>query len=431
MVARSLFLAGVSVLCSPVLSSALREPTNTVKARTQIGQIFCEFAKLILEARAAGVPFHPPAGPINDSFVIRSGLSLYGSLARSYNEKIQQVIALGTKDGFWSADSLEEVFADHLVAVLTEGKESAIQRQARLLADDLGAVPKTYGRRVAVFGFADQFDDFEFGLLRIKRQVYTPNETFGPFLTKSVPYVVHYAEVSVTAVDDQSASVQAQSMVEKHLAVLNALFSQRASSITFLTRTFAGAYSLRMTQVLNDEGEWQTLRGSSRVRFPITREEAQENYDSRAGAQVSSLLKRPDGFAQRVITGFELAGNACIEPTPHTAFLLFAIALESAVLGPGTQVELSRQLATRVAHLLCRSMSCRKSTSRAVKRIYAIRSKIVHSGSRDVTETQVSEIRQVCLRALLTLCASDETASFTSSQQLENWFEEKVLESAN
>jgi len=74
-------------------------------------------------------------------------------------------------------------------------------------------------------------------------------------------------------------------------------------------------------------------------------------------------------------------------------------------------------------------MDAKRNTFKAVKRLYRIRSKIVHTGSRDVTSDQVSEMRQLCLTALLALCASEGTAEFSSSDQLESWFEEKLLES--
>jgi hypothetical protein len=66
----------------------------------------------------------------------------------------------------------------------------------------------------------------------------------------------------------------------------------------------------------------------------------------------------------------------------------------------------------------------------AVKRLYAVRSKIVHTGNRNVTESDIEEMRQLCLVSLLTLCASESTASFTQNEQLEDWFQEKLLESA-
>ena len=151
----------------------------------------------------------------------------------------------------------------------------------------------------------------------------------------------------------------------------------------------------------------------------------------RDGRRISDLLKQNTEISNRIIAAYEITGNACIERDEHTAFLLLAIALESAVLGKETREELTYQLATRVAHLISQTLTGRRAIVRKIKRLYGIRSKVVHTGRIEISASEVREMRLVCLTTLHSITVIAEAESIKSNQDLENWFQTRLLQSTD
>jgi len=147
----------------------------------------------------------------------------------------------------------------------------------------------------------------------------------------------------------------------------------------------------------------------------------------RGGAALSDFLKDNHTFANRIITGYVTAGTACVEPKPQLAFLLFAIALESAVLGKESTAEITYQLSTRVAHLLASTVPSKRSVAKQVNAIYKLRSAIVHSGKSEISETDLETIREICMRSLLALATSPDFAGMKNVGDLDQWFDDRML----
>ena len=142
---------------------------------------------------------------------------------------------------------------------------------------------------------------------------------------------------------------------------------------------------------------------------------------------MSSLLEGNSSFAGRLVSAFETAGAASVETKPQLSFLLFAIALESVVLGRDTQSEITYQLSARVAHLLASDLKSRKTIVKRVADLYGLRSKIVHAGSTDVSDAEVESIREVCLSTLFALATPPAFVNMTSVDELEGWFKDRML----
>jgi hypothetical protein len=144
--------------------------------------------------------------------------------------------------------------------------------------------------------------------------------------------------------------------------------------------------------------------------------------------RISNMLKSraPSEFEDRVIRAFQWAGKASVEPRKEEAFLLFTISLESLLLERNDKSEITETLALRAAHLIS-APSTRLMVYRDMKRLYGIRSKIVHSGSVDVGEDQLSEIRYYTRFALLTLLCSSRYLTMTKDAELMDWFRARLL----
>ena len=122
-----------------------------------------------------------------------------------------------------------------------------------------------------------------------------------------------------------------------------------------------------------------------------------------------------------LLTSFRWAGRASVEPKREQSFLLFAIALEAAAL-PEHNQELTYRLSLRVARLLGRSREQRAEVKKSVAALYDVRSKIVHSGSYEVTDEDLGRLRWLTKTVLLSLLRR-RSLWRSSPNELDTWIE--------
>ena len=145
-------------------------------------------------------------------------------------------------------------------------------------------------------------------------------------------------------------------------------------------------------------------------------------------SKIADLLARKrNRLDDRIIAAIQWAGKATVESRKEEAFLLYAISLESLVLLENEKEELTYRLRTRVAHLLGKDLEGRKIISENVRDLYDIRSKIVHSGSYQVTDANLSLIRFYSKSCILHIFNDEPFSSMNSIVSLVQWFNEKAL----
>jgi hypothetical protein len=147
----------------------------------------------------------------------------------------------------------------------------------------------------------------------------------------------------------------------------------------------------------------------------------------RAGSKkISDLLaaKKPSAAQQRIKTALGWAGRATGRARPAEAFLFYLIALESLVLGPDKEGELTYRLRVRCAHLLARKPANREFVAKRVSDLYGLRSAIVHKGVRDVSADDLGAARLFAQRAILEVL---HTRRIKKGADLEEWFNAQVL----
>jgi hypothetical protein len=145
--------------------------------------------------------------------------------------------------------------------------------------------------------------------------------------------------------------------------------------------------------------------------------------------KVSAWLAEPhlSGLQDRILSALQWAGRAAVEERREEAFLLYAIALEGLLLGGKNHVELTERLAVRGAHLLSGDHEARENVYKDLKVLYGIRSKIVHSGSLEVTDDELARITAVVRGALVTILHLSPLAEMTTESQLDEWFKSQML----
>ena len=135
-------------------------------------------------------------------------------------------------------------------------------------------------------------------------------------------------------------------------------------------------------------------------------------------------ISSPTGHQDRVRSSIHWAGRA-VGQRPETAFLYRAIALESLILGSGSEEksEITTRLAYAVTHLLGEwRIRTRKDTVKDIKSLYSVRSKIVHSGDYEVEIKHQWLLREYIIRCILRILSQRQFDQMRASDDLDEWF---------
>lgn len=405
--------------------------TNRVK------QLFTAFAQKLPDP-GLEVPPGNQAGRLQmlkGEVLVRGDLILLEELAIEYVEMLDRVSEIVTMEGTWSRTSLDDLLAESVLQVAkaeTAGRAGVIRTEADRIVALLKTSPGKWHVDMAVAGLSLDCAGQVFGKLQflrdtVRNRAESPDENSDAGKVTSV-----FVRACVEAIDAESAQHKALVLADEHLAVLNALFSDWQPSRIHLFRGQPKPATQkninRVVKVGDDKS--RTEFGSKITGTVLSCGEWRGFMKMRGGARVSDFLKHNDTFANRIVAGYVTAGAACVEPKPQLGFLLFAIALESVVLGKQTKTEITYQLSARVAHLLGSTLDEKRSTVEQVNDLYRLRSAIVHSGSNDVSEADVYAIRAICLSSLQTLVTSPNFEAMKSVEELDQWFDDRMLGSA-
>ena len=143
---------------------------------------------------------------------------------------------------------------------------------------------------------------------------------------------------------------------------------------------------------------------------------------------VSLLLRTKRSETEELLlTVVQIAGRATIARRPEESFLLFAVALESLIL-PRNGQELTRRLSQRIARLLIKDVTKRVEHSKEVRRLYGIRSRIVHSGSYEIDASDLNSIRMYTKGVIALMLSHARVRRCTTRGRLNDWLERLELQ---
>jgi Apea-like HEPN len=97
------------------------------------------------------------------------------------------------------------------------------------------------------------------------------------------------------------------------------------------------------------------------------------------------------------------------------------------LLGPKNDKELGYRLRLRCAHLLGVNADGKGPIVRQIGKLYDIRSKIVHSGSAEVLDADLSIIRFFAKKALVAVLTEPHFESMQSGDEFDQWLENSIL----
>lgn len=384
------------------------------------------FRKLTSQLRQESGNEPIPGAQTDSRAKTRGSLRLFGARAGLYFDAFEEICKAAAPLTIWNRESLDDLICNTLSQTLAAPDDKTVREHVDAFASQLKAEPKSFHVSMAVFGLSVDcrgvsFGEVTFSTQHIKAKEWNADQ---PAVMKGE---VLFVSIDVTAINEEAAQELAARIIDRHLAILNAICSDYPPSKVRISRSPESDSDYSMCKIAC-EGEEQTKLGNKVRIWPVQRSRLLEIYEKHGGKLLSELLIQDTSMALRITSAFETAGTACVESNPHISFLLFAIALESAVLGKERE-ELTLQLAVRTAHLLSAGMEGRRQTYDRVKRLYATRSKVVHTGSKNVTLQEVAEIKYICLSALYSLLSYDRVSSFKEERDLNQWFIDQLLDS--
>ena len=154
--------------------------------------------------------------------------------------------------------------------------------------------------------------------------------------------------------------------------------------------------------------------------------------DMRKNPTIRSLtgllrLARRSAHQDRILSAAHWAGRACAETRAEEAFLFRAIALESLILGGREHFELTSRLSMSIALLLGGSVQEKSEICKKVKQLYSTRSKIVHTGSYEVSREDSALLRSITLSCFTRVLTGRTFQKMEKEDALDHWFHSAML----
>jgi hypothetical protein len=128
-------------------------------------------------------------------------------------------------------------------------------------------------------------------------------------------------------------------------------------------------------------------------------------------------------FQKRIMLAVEWIGQSLADPSPPSAFIKAAIALEiiftpsqKAIITPS----IVNQISESIALILGSSVDERLKTEKRVKDLYELRSTIVHSGNKDINQADYKTLLEIARSVIIRILTSDKLNSVDSVEALYN-----------
>ncbi|MEG5137653.1 MULTISPECIES: hypothetical protein [unclassified Microcoleus] len=131
--------------------------------------------------------------------------------------------------------------------------------------------------------------------------------------------------------------------------------------------------------------------------------------------------KNLNEFQKRIMLAVEWIGQSMADPSPPSAFIKAAIALEiiftpskKAIITPS----IVSQISESIALILGSSVEERLKSEKRVKELYELRSQIVHLGNKDISQADYKELLEIARSVIKKILTSDKLNSVDSVEEL-------------
>ncbi len=345
---------------------------------------------------------------------------------------LHEIVAMTDAEGVWSASSVDDIVWGFITRILKvpgdNRKDAAVRTEVEAMLERFQENPSHWIVDRMVYGIHQDCAGVTFGNIQFVTEDMSnvPGTKHHGGFPKGIQM---FGRLDTIAIDEESALQRAANILDEHLMILNALCSAGTSSWIQVSRA---DYTGRLYSA-HRVGPSRDLMGNveaavENVRIPLVRRELDELLKRRVAVRISQMLVAQTEFNKRVLSGYQFAGAGCVDSHPERSFLMLAIALESVILGKKKKSELGYQLASRAAHLIGKGLNGRKLVAKTVSELYDRRSRIVHAGEYGVSSRELALMHFYCLSALGMLALSPAFSNFTTDEELEGWFKDRMLD---
>lgn len=393
-------------------------------------------------------------------------LSIWGETAAQYRHCVNSIYRAvnGKGQERLSEREIERILQEISLETLDVNGQSPQTDFSKRLAQNLQNLkqrltkdPISWDIYIGVEGFALKQSCFLFGKVRflpgekstlreLRHRVYailmrSSNDSIGKkFFCKMARQDVdeHFkgntiAHLQVNAVDKEAAQMLAQRELTLTLDVLNfytTFIHPRGTRVRVHLPGQTVFQKHTLALLFDNDGSGNLERGMAGPMDRFVVAALNGGQGLAVGAiRASRILaqEKHNDIEERIVAALRFAGRACVDETREQSFLSFAIAIESLLGDKNSQGEITYKLATRGAHLLGANAEKRGQIRDDLKRLYGVRSKIVHRGSLEVTDLELGQIRNYARYALVSVLTNKEFDHLSSDQQFIAWFEAKML----
>jgi hypothetical protein len=236
--------------------------------------------------------------------------------------------------------------------------------------------------------------------------------------------------VKVQARDSQSAEVLAIRRARQTIAVVNLFTDLVPYNYGWVYLRGEATRSQQIVPIQNVKGDFAashtTLEPFADVSWKALSQAKGIARPFRTLNRLARSGNRFDSGARVLVSAAQWIGEATVERRREQSFLLYAVALETMMLPTHEGGELGYRLRLRTAHVLGKTLPARERIAREVGRLYGIRSRIVHAGSYEVTDSDLGSLRAIVKGALFRLLHFHEL-QLLSRQELAVWLDRKIL----
>lgn len=131
--------------------------------------------------------------------------------------------------------------------------------------------------------------------------------------------------------------------------------------------------------------------------------------------------KNLNNFQKRIMLAVEWIGQSIADPSPQSAFIKAAIALEIIFTYNERDIitpSIMNQISESIALILGSSVDERLKLESSVKKLYGLRSKIVHSGHKNISQADYKTLVEIARSVIKRILTSDKLNSVDSVEEL-------------
>lgn len=234
------------------------------------------------------------------------------------------------------------------------------------------------------------------------------------------------AQVNPKAVDDEAALELALREVRKTLDVIN-FFANNSYPPIFGVHLPWEGHGTQEQFIGIQRGKGMIAHG--RLQGAAIMLDLRKINGTPVFTRAKELLAKEqlNSFDRRIVSALQWAGRASFQDRIDQAFLFYAISLENLLLGTRNEAELSYRLSAFGAHLLGRDGKSRNEIHRNLKKLYKLRSVLVHAGSAPVRDVELALIRHYSKHAIALVLTSQYFSKMLTEDDLNDYFQSKVL----